>query len=150
MEIYGYVSRSTRAAAQRLSNLSCSTETPSLGLLSNNKRRFSYAPPSSEFVPKVLPLLSTAGPRANLKQFSSFRTRYYNSDTGKASSRWLLTKIREYTARFASTAQKAIITVKPFKHNWKQDSVVPRQLPIMDAAEHILFTDNSYSPQHDG
>lgn len=91
---------------------------------SNKKRHFSYPPPSSQLVKEILPLLSTVEPEANLKQFTSFRTRYYNSDTGKASSQWLLAKAMNYTTELASDTQKEMISVKPFKHSWKQDSVV--------------------------
>ncbi|KAJ7204801.1 peptidase, partial [Mycena pura] len=93
------------------------------------KKHFSYPPPHGPdwtLADAIFPLLSALEMHANLEHFSSFRTRYYNSDTGKASSEWLLQKIRNYTAEFASPEQRALISVEPFRHNWKQASVIIR------------------------
>lgn len=100
------------------------TDTPSLGLLSKDKPHFSWPSPNSSVVADILPILSTDEPKSNLATFTSFRTRYYNSDTGKASSEWLLQRIQNYTAELASEEQKGLISVEPFKHTWKQTSVV--------------------------
>ncbi|KAJ6447951.1 Zn-dependent exopeptidase [Mycena vulgaris] len=93
------------------------------------KKHFSYAPPNSTRVRDILPLLSVREMKANLEYFSSFRTRYYNSDTGKASSEWLVQKLRNYTAEFATPEQRALISVEPFYHSWKQASVIIRMNP---------------------
>jgi len=93
------------------------------------KPHFSYPPPNSSLVEPIFPLLSIQEMKTNLEYFTSFRTRYYNSDSGRASSEWLVQKIRNYTAEFATTEQKALISVEPFHHNWKQASVIIRMAP---------------------
>ncbi|KAF7353707.1 Peptide hydrolase [Mycena venus] len=101
------------------------TETQTLGKLSP-KRRFTYPNPNSTIVSGILGNLTTLEPRKNLEQLSSFRTRYCHSDTGKASSEWLLHRIRNYTAELASEEQRPLISVELFKHTWKQPSVIVR------------------------
>ncbi|KAG1728093.1 hypothetical protein EDB19DRAFT_168915 [Suillus lakei] len=87
----------------------------------------SYPPLSAhEQVTKVIKTLSTEGPRANLMKFSSFRTRYYRSETGKESQQWLLSKINEITADFASPSLKSLISVDEFHHSWGQHSIIVR------------------------
>lgn len=112
------------------------TDTPLLGLSSLDKPRFTYPTPNSSLVADILPILSTAEPKTNLAFLSSFRTRYYNSDTGKASSEWLLQKIRNYTEELGSEKQKELISVEPFKHTWKQTSIVRPSPP-----QRILYND---------
>ncbi|KAJ7269720.1 peptidase, partial [Mycena rebaudengoi] len=99
----------------------------------SKKKHFSYPPPNSTVVRNIIPHLSIEEMKVNLEYFSSFRTRYYNSDTGKASSEWLLQKIRNYTADLASAEQKALISVEPFQHGWKQTSVIIRIAPNTSA-----------------
>ncbi|KAG2039859.1 hypothetical protein BDR03DRAFT_916407 [Suillus americanus] len=95
----------------------------------------SYPPLSAhEQVTKVIKTLSTEGPRANLEKFSSFRTRYYRSETGKESQRWLLSKINEITADFASSSLKSLISVDEFHHSWGQHSIIVR-IDGSDAAD---------------
>ncbi|KAJ6540149.1 hypothetical protein DFH09DRAFT_1323169 [Mycena vulgaris] len=103
------------------------TDTPSLG--SSKKEKFSYPSPNSTVVPGVLSALSKAETRANLEHFTSYPTRYYDSDTGRAASEWLYAKILSYTAELASEAQKKLITVEAVKHAWKQNSIVIRMAP---------------------
>ncbi|KAJ6542421.1 peptidase, partial [Mycena sp. CBHHK59/15] len=99
------------------------TDAPSnFGLF--KKRHFSYHPPNSTSVRGIFPSLSIPEMKANLEYFSSFRTRYYNSDTGKASSEWLVQRIRNYTEGFATDEQKALISVEPYEHKWKQNSII--------------------------
>ncbi|KAJ7452945.1 peptidase [Mycena latifolia] len=97
------------------------TDTPFLGW--SKKKRFSYPVPNSTIVGAVFSGLSTAETRANLEHFTSYHNRYYNSDTGKASSEWLHAKILAYTAGLASEEQKKLIVVKPITHPFKQISV---------------------------
>ncbi|KAF7312128.1 Peptide hydrolase [Mycena indigotica] len=104
------------------------TETPLLG--STPKRHFSCPAPSSPIVANVLPLLSTAEPKANLKHLTSYHTRYYNSDTGAAASDWLYSKILAYTDELASEEQKMLIAVESVQHKWKQNSIVIRIAPL--------------------
>ncbi|KAJ7771578.1 peptidase [Mycena metata] len=101
------------------------TDTQILGQFSK-KRRFTYPDPSSTIVPGIIKNLTTSEPRKFLEQFTSFRTRHCYSDSGKASSEWLLQKIRNYTVELASEEQKPLISVEPFKHLWKQTSVIVR------------------------
>ncbi|KAH7922322.1 Zn-dependent exopeptidase [Leucogyrophana mollusca] len=77
-------------------------------------------------VTKVIKTLSTDGPRANLEKFSSFRTRFYRSDTGKESQEWLVSKIREVAAESASPSMQSIISIEEFQHSWGQHSIVAR------------------------
>jgi leucyl aminopeptidase len=100
-----------------------STDTPFLGTVSE-KPTFSYPPPNSTIVAGILPSLSTAELKANLEHLTSYHTRYYNSDTGKAASDWLYAKILAYTAELASAEQKPLISVESLKHPWKQNSIV--------------------------
>lgn len=79
-----------------------------------------------EQVTKVISTLSTEGPRANLEKFSSFRTRYYRSETGKESQQWLLSKINEITVNFASPSLKSLISIDEFYHSWGQHTIIVR------------------------
>lgn len=95
-------------------------------LTTASQSRTIYHPPNSTFVSKVLPLLSSDEQKANLETFTSFYTRYYNSDTGRASSRWLYQRAVNYTEKYASselkTAARVELVLVP--HNFKQESVV--------------------------
>ncbi|KAJ7721733.1 peptidase [Mycena maculata] len=104
------------------------TNTPFLGT-GPKKPRFSYPAPNSTIVAGVLSHLSTVEPKANLQHFTSYYTRYYNSDTGKASSDWLFAKILAYTAELASEEQLPLISVESLKHPWKQNSIIVRIAP---------------------
>lgn len=73
-------------------------------------------------------------PVPSLFQFTSFRTRYYRSDTGKQSSEWLLAKIQEYT-NAAPKHIRSQITVAPFEHTWAQTSIIVRIEPTSDKAK---------------
>jgi Zn-dependent M28 family amino/carboxypeptidase len=55
----------------------------------------------------------------NLALFSSFFSRYYKSETGRDSAKWLIEKINTIVANSTQT-----ITVKPFKHSWAQFSII--------------------------
>jgi leucyl aminopeptidase len=88
------------------------------------KRRFNYPDPNSTIVSGIIENLTTSEPRKNLEIFSSFRTRYCFSESGKSSSEWLLQKIKNYTSELASEEQKPLISVELFQHTWKQPSVV--------------------------
>ncbi|KAJ7844420.1 peptidase, partial [Mycena olivaceomarginata] len=104
------------------------TDTPFLGTVSK-KLHFSYPTPNSTIVASVFHHLSTAEPKANLAHFTTYYTRYYNSETGRASSEWLYAKILAYTAELASEEQKPLISVESIKHAWKQNSIIIRISP---------------------
>jgi len=75
-------------------------------------------------VKSVIATLSVDGPKANLEKFTSFRTRYYRSDTGKESQLWLKSKIDEITAGSASNSLRKRITTREFPHSWAQSSII--------------------------
>ncbi|KAJ6614628.1 hypothetical protein B0H10DRAFT_1803203, partial [Mycena sp. CBHHK59/15] len=97
--------------------------------------RYSYPAPNSTLDPKTTLFLSTTESKANLEYFSSFRTWYCNSDTGKASSEWLYNKILSYTTELASDEQKALITVEAFEHRWRQNSIIYPRLTPQNASD---------------
>lgn len=88
------------------------------------KSEFSYPPPNSTIVAEILSHLSKAETQANLEHFTSYHTRYFDSDMGKASAEWLYAKILTYTAELASEEQKSLINVEAIEHPWKQNSLV--------------------------
>ncbi|ODQ81739.1 hypothetical protein BABINDRAFT_159985 [Babjeviella inositovora NRRL Y-12698] len=57
----------------------------------------------------------------NLGVFSSFHTRYYKSDHGLASAQWLQKTIQQIIASSNTTLD---VEVVPFKHEWKQFSII--------------------------
>ncbi|KAI5120508.1 hypothetical protein M0805_000093 [Coniferiporia weirii] len=82
------------------------------------------APNTTKEVQSVIGTLSTENMYQNLKIFSSFRTRYYRSETGKQSQLWLLSRINEITASSASESLRERISVAEFPHAWDQSSIV--------------------------
>ncbi|KAF8761497.1 peptidase [Rhizoctonia solani] len=84
------------------------------------------SPNATELVKPVLKTLSTDGPKANLEKFTSFRTRYYRSETGKQSQQWLKSKISETTDKFASSKLQTLISISEFPHSWGQNSIILR------------------------
>ncbi|KAH7344884.1 hypothetical protein B0J17DRAFT_637360 [Rhizoctonia solani] len=84
------------------------------------------SPKEMSLVKPVLKTLSTDGPKANLEKFTSFRTRYYRSETGKQSQQWLKAKIAETTGKFASSSLKSLISISEFPHSWGQNSIILR------------------------
>ncbi|KAG8990248.1 Leucine aminopeptidase 1 [Tulasnella sp. JGI-2019a] len=101
------------------------TDAPEFGnnLKSLESKEFP-APNATAQVKDVIRKLSTDGPRENLKKFTSFRTRYYKSETGRQSQLWLLSKIKEVTAAWAPESLQEIISVEEFKHDWGQNSIL--------------------------
>jgi len=75
-------------------------------------------------VKHVISTLSVDGPKANLKKFTSFRTRYYRSDTGRESQLWLLNRIHEITSKSASPSLRKRITTREFAHSWAQSTII--------------------------
>jgi leucyl aminopeptidase len=85
---------------------------------------FPDSPHYTEKVGRVIKKLSTKGPRENLEKFTSFRTRYYRSDTGKQSQQWLLSKIDEITEESASSSLRPLISTSEFPHSWGQNTII--------------------------
>ncbi|QRV91497.1 Peptidase family M28 protein [Ceratobasidium sp. AG-Ba] len=82
------------------------------------------SPNATELVKPVLETLSSDGPKANLEKFTSFRTRYYRSDTGRQSQLWLLENITKMTDKFASADLRDSISIAEFSHSWGQNSII--------------------------
>ncbi|GAB7352051.1 hypothetical protein MBLNU459_g2560t1 [Dothideomycetes sp. NU459] len=59
---------------------------------------------------------------SHLETFTSFHTRYYKSDYGAQSSRWLLGQVNDTLA--AAGALKHGAHVKHFEHPWGQNSII--------------------------
>ncbi|EPT03561.1 hypothetical protein FOMPIDRAFT_1115220 [Fomitopsis schrenkii] len=105
------------------------SETPELGysatFRANNKPTYP-TPNKTDLVKPILKTLEIDNLKAGLKAFTSFRTRYYRSDTGKQSQEWLLKTINEITEEYASDSLRGLITVQEFPHTWVQSSVIAR------------------------
>ncbi|KAK0498466.1 peptidase [Armillaria luteobubalina] len=102
-------------------------------------RKSSYpSPNATEKVKPILRSLSTKGPKENLEKFSSFRTRYYRSDTGKQSQQWLLSKISEITDVWGSASLRTRISFTEFAHSWGQNSIIVR-INGTEASEDIII-----------
>ncbi|GAA5863194.1 hypothetical protein JCM3774_000806 [Rhodotorula dairenensis] len=63
--------------------------------------------------------------RKFLSSFTAFRTRYYRSDTGAQSQKFLLGQVEQ----IAATNKKLAIDVREFKHPWGQNSIIARFEP---------------------
>ncbi|KAK7044801.1 peptide hydrolase [Favolaschia claudopus] len=117
------------------------------------KPHFSYPPPNSSLVEPMFDFLSIEEMRGNLEYFSSFPTRYYNSEFGKASSEWLLQRIRDYTTELATPEQKELISVVPVQHDWKQiirlapnNSPTSDPITILGAHCDSIYQENPFLP----
>jgi len=105
------------------------TETPNLGSSAHLRSAVKPAYPAlnhSDVIRPVLKTLSVDGPKENLKKFTSFRTRYYRSDTGRDSQLWLLSRISEITTQYAPKSLQDQITINEFPHGWGQNSIIVR------------------------
>ncbi|TRM68282.1 hypothetical protein BD626DRAFT_481287 [Schizophyllum amplum] len=105
------------------------TETGDLHAYAGNLQRERLAfpkPNATDLVVPIIKTLSTDGPKANLAKFTSFRTRYYRSDTGKQSQQWLLSRISEITKEYAPASLRDLITFTEFPHSWGQNSIIVR------------------------
>jgi len=85
--------------------------------------QYSYPSPSNssktfKYIDKLFPSLSTSVMRTNLEKFTSYRTRYYRSQTGAESEQWLFAKVREYGHANPD------IKVREFLHPWGQNSII--------------------------
>lgn len=119
------------------------TETQDLESFAHLKTQSSFTFPKkpnfTEQVKAVIKTLETQEMRDNLEQFTSFRTRYYRSDTGKQSQQWLLGRIAELTAMYASDSLQKLITLKEFEHSWGQNSLIVRIQGSSDSDEVVVI-----------
>jgi leucyl aminopeptidase len=103
------------------------TEAEDLGSLSPAKTRSELQrTKANKAVERVIKELSIEGPVENLQKFTSFRTRYYRSQTGKESQKWLTQKIYETTDKFAPKDLQSLISVSEFPHSWGQNTIIVR------------------------
>ncbi|TFY79639.1 hypothetical protein EWM64_g4378 [Hericium alpestre] len=114
------------------------TESQDLGSAAHLRPQFNFfpAPNATEQVKGVISTLSTEGPKANLEKFTSFRTRYYRSDSGRESQKWLSSRISEITAASAPEGLRELISISEFPHSWGQNSIIVRingSAPIDDS-----------------
>lgn len=84
-------------------------------------------PNATSAVADVIGLLSMDGPQRDLATFTSFRTRYYRSDTGKQSQKWLLGRIYDITSA-ASAKNNEHVDISEFEHSWGQHSIIAKIL----------------------
>ncbi|CDO74057.1 hypothetical protein BN946_scf185043.g107 [Trametes cinnabarina] len=106
-----------------------STEAPDLGSRAHLRvaQKPAYpAPNHTEAVRSVIDTLAIQNLRDTLDKFTSYRTRYYRSETGKQSQKWLLSKTTEITKKFAPKALQDVISIQEFPHSWAQSSVIVR------------------------
>ncbi|KAF8317875.1 Zn-dependent exopeptidase [Clavulina sp. PMI_390] len=80
----------------------------------------------SDKVKSVLKTLSPANLRETLGKLTSFRTRYYRSQTGRDSQLWLLSKIQDIAASEASEELASRIIIGEFQHPWPQHSIIAK------------------------
>ncbi|KAK4700766.1 bacterial leucyl aminopeptidase, partial [Phenoliferia sp. Uapishka_3] len=64
-----------------------------------------------------------------LRNFTSFRTRYYRSETGRQSQQFLLAELKS----IASMNKKANVTFREFQHPWRQKTIIARFEPSVNA-----------------
>ncbi|KAG1211628.1 hypothetical protein G6F35_010466 [Rhizopus arrhizus] len=82
-----------------------------------------YIPTKVEYKDEVQPFignLTTETMKDVLTTFTSFRNRYYKSQYGAQSCRWLIEQIREIASGYDH------VSVDEFEHNWDQFSIVAR------------------------
>ncbi|THH33775.1 hypothetical protein EUX98_g418 [Antrodiella citrinella] len=100
------------------------TDTPNFGssaLLRSAVKPVYPALNHSDVIRPILKTLSSDGPKDNLKEFTSFRTRY----------RILLfvcplTSVRQITTQYAPKTLRDKITINEFPHGWGQNSIIVR------------------------
>lgn len=72
----------------------------------------------------LLQKLETKHMHDHLEKFTSFHTRYYKSESGAESSRWLLGRVNHTLAEAGALKHNA--SVAPFPHQWPQSSIIAR------------------------
>ncbi|KAI8813649.1 hypothetical protein BJ742DRAFT_672451 [Cladochytrium replicatum] len=79
-------------------------------------------------VEPILSNVSESSMESFLTEFSSFRTRYYQSQSGKESGDWLFAQVKALLNRYPSDRYKT--SVRQFKHSFPQSSVIARIEPV--------------------
>ncbi|KAI0712920.1 peptidase [Cerioporus squamosus] len=114
------------------------TETADLGSRAQFRTadKPSYPTPShNKSVRAVIDTLDIQNLRDSLANFTSFRTRHYQSDTGKQSQTWLFNKIIELTEEYAPKSLRNSVSIQEFPHTWIQSSIIVRINGTSTAAE---------------
>lgn len=84
-------------------------------------------PHSPQYKDKVAPLLeniNTDNMHSNLAEFTDFFTRYYKSQTGRESAKWLYKQVNQLAHGYKGGNKKP--TVEYFAHPWGQPSIIAR------------------------
>ncbi|KIL68126.1 hypothetical protein M378DRAFT_185173 [Amanita muscaria Koide BX008] len=76
------------------------------------------SPNATEIIRPIIKTLSAENMEKNLWKFTSFRTR--------PSQQWLLNRLAEVTAEYASDELREVISISEFPHSWGQNSIVVR------------------------
>ncbi|KAL1296903.1 hypothetical protein AAFC00_004515 [Neodothiora populina] len=100
------------------------TYTPDLGSVPKSNAAVIY-PAHTAYNSSVKPLLKELqkdNMYAHLEKFTSFHTRYYKSEYGAQSSRWLLDQVNKTLAHAGALDHGA--HVKHFEHPWGQNSII--------------------------
>ncbi|PWN24878.1 Zn-dependent exopeptidase [Jaminaea rosea] len=94
--------------------------------LSNDSSPFPSKLSYHDQVKHVHTNISTAGPRTNIKHLTSFRTRYYKSQTGRDSQVWLRDLLQSIVDAHqpSDIADSSRISVREFTHDWVQSSLI--------------------------
>lgn len=82
------------------------------------------APAHQDFVKPLFANISEEGVNAFLRKFTAFHTRYYRSETGSESSRFLLAELQAIVDANQHPGRE--VSVTPFKHSWNQPSIILR------------------------
>ncbi|KAJ3409585.1 Leucine aminopeptidase 1 [Chytridiales sp. JEL 0842] len=97
----------------------------------------SYAPPTKvahkSIVEPMLKNVSIPHMTEFLTEFSSFKTRYYQSASGKESAQWLFDQVSKL-ADAANSEGKVKVSLEKFEHAWTQFSIIVR----VEAAESAM------------
>ncbi|KAJ3286120.1 Leucine aminopeptidase 1 [Rhizoclosmatium sp. JEL0117] len=89
-------------------------------------RRFAIPakPVHQAVVNPLLAKISMTETKKWLTEFTSFKTRYFKSQSGKESAEWLYTQLKTLTAK--ADPSKLKITIQKFTHDWPQPSILLR------------------------
>ncbi|KAI1314603.1 Leucine aminopeptidase 1 [Mortierella claussenii] len=94
--------------------------------------------------------LSTSNMEVALTKLTSFHTRFYQSETGHEAAQWLHKQISDLVEESSADSD---ITIRKFKHTWKQFSIIARfegsdasliNIPVVVGAHHDSI--NAWNP----
>ena len=86
--------------------------------------KYPSAPAHNSSVKDLAKQLSRKNMRKHLEKFTSFHTRYYKSDSGVQSAKWLYEQVIDTIQESGAGYYGA--TVEPFTHPWGQFSIIAR------------------------